>query len=366
VIASGCGGGDSDKTGSDKTGSAKTEVKEVPKSDIPELTFESFDPAKVEDLGSGYLKDFVRTPENNPWTREKAELGRHLYFDKRLSKDGTIACATCHDPAKGWTDQAPVSTGINGQKGGRSAPTVINRVFSTLQFWDGREPNLEGQAVGPIHNPIEMGETHDGVVAKLGKIAGYKPLFQAAFGDETVTIERVGQAIASFERTVVAYDSPWDRSKRDPKKWPLSAAAARGEKVFLDQNKGRCGLCHSGQSFTDEDFHNIGVGMDDHATADQHLGRGAITKNAKDNGAYKTPTLRNITETGPYMHDGSVKTLEEVVDFYVKGGAENPKYPLDEKMKKLTLTDQEKSDLVEFMKALTGRVTTVKIPMPVQ
>ncbi|MEM7233743.1 MAG: cytochrome c peroxidase, partial [Planctomycetota bacterium] len=265
----------------------------------------------------------------NPITHEKVVLGKHLYFDKRLSADNTISCATCHDPAKGWTDQAAVSTGIKGQKGGRSAPTVINRVFSGRQFWDGREPDLEGQAKGPLTNPIEMGmKDHAAVVAKLEGIAGYKPLFKAAFGDEKIDIDRVAQAIATFERTIVSGNSPYDKAVNGDAS-AMSAAATKGKELFF--GKAKCTKCHIGANFTDELYHNLGVGAD--------TGLEQFTKDAKDRGKFKTPTLRQITESGPYMHDGSEKTLLDVVKFYNKGGNKNPN--LDKEMVALNLTDEE-------------------------
>ncbi len=291
------------------------------------------------------------------------ELGRHLYFDKRLSKDNTVSCATCHDPQKGWSNGAAVATGVRDQKGGRSSPTIINRLFSTEQFWDGRAKDLEDQALGPIANPIEMDLPLPEAMERLRGIAGYKPLFTAAFGDDTVSEERVAKAIASFERTVVSGNSPFDRFQSGDKS-AISESAARGWEIFRDNNKGRCSICHAGFNFTDEKYHNLGVGADKPDFTKDHAGRGAITGNAKEIGAYKTPTLRNIADTAPYMHDGSEATLEAVVEFYVKGG--NPNDTLDPEMKKLELTDQEKKDLVEFMKALSGDVTVVSAPTPVE
>lgn len=285
-------------------------------------------------------------PKDNPYTPAKAELGRLLYFEKRISADGTLSCASCHHPAKGFTDQAPVSTGIRGQKGGVSAPTVINRAYGMLQFWDGRAASLEAQAVGPMANPIEMGNTHPVVVETLNKIPGYRAKFKAAFGSEEVTLDNVAKAIATFERTVLSGNSPYDKYKLGNKA-AMNASQIRGMDVFF--NKAKCDQCHEGASFTLNSFHNLGVGQD---KADPHPGRFAVTKNPADFGAFKTPTLREIEHTFPYMHDGSLKTLEEVVDFYDKGGIPNKN--LDERMKKLNLTAQDKADLVAFMKALSG------------
>lgn len=288
----------------------------------------------------------VQWPKDNPYSPEKVELGRLLYFDKRLSADNTVACASCHHPKFAFTDGAPVSTGIRGQKGGVSAPTVINRAYSLAQFWDGRASSLEDQAKGPIQNPIEMGESHQGVVRKLNGIAGYRKLFSRVFGSEEVNIDNVAKAIATFERTVLSGNSPYDKYLAGNRK-ALSAAQVRGMDVYL--NKAKCDQCHEGINFTTNAYHNLGVGTD---KPSPDVGRYAVTRNDRDWGAFKTPTLRDIAKTAPYMHDGSLKTLEEVVDYYDKGGVPNKN--LDEKMKKLNLTAQNKQDLVEFLKALSG------------
>ncbi|MBM3723974.1 MAG: c-type cytochrome [Acidobacteria bacterium] len=288
----------------------------------------------------------VQFPRDNPYSADKAELGKLLYFDKRLSKDNTVACASCHHPKFAYTDGAAVSTGIRGQKGGVSAPTVINRAYGAIQFWDGRAPSLEEQAKGPIQNPIEMGNTHANVVATLKGIAGYRPLFEKAFGTGEINIDLVAKAIATFERTVLSGSSAYDKYTAGNKA-AMSASAIRGRDVYV--NKAKCDACHEGVNFTSNAFHNIGVGMD---KPNPNPGRLAVTKDAKDMGAFKTPTLRDISRTAPYMHDGSLKTLEEVVDFYDKGGVPNKNLAIE--MKKLNLTAQEKKDLVEFMKALDG------------
>jgi len=289
----------------------------------------------------------MQVPDDNPLTAAKVELGKLLYFDGRLSKDNTVSCATCHDPAKGFTDQRPVSQGINGQLGGRSAPSVINSAFYYFQFWDGRAPTLEEQAKGPIANPIEMGSTHEACVETIASIAGYKPYFEAAFGSSEVTIDRVAQAIASFERTVVSGNSAWDRHVYAKDATALSDSAKRGLELF--EGKANCTRCHVGFNLTDSLFHNLGVGMN---KPKPDLGRYEVTKEGKDKGAFKTPMLRDLSKTAPYMHDGSVETLEEVVELYDRGGEPNPW--LDPKMVKLGLTDQEKKDLVAFLRSLEG------------
>lgn len=288
----------------------------------------------------------VQWPKDNPYSPAKAELGKLLYFDTRLSKDNTVSCATCHSPKFAYGDGLPVSTGIKGQKGGRSAPTVINRAYSLAQFWDGRAATLEEQAKGPIQNPIEMGETHEAVVGKLKAIAGYRAMFKRVFGTEDLTIDHVAKAIATFERTVLSGNAPYDRY-RAGNKAAMTADQVRGMDVYL--NKAKCDQCHEGINFTSNAYHNVGVGID---KPNPDEGRFVVTKNPADWGAFKTPTLRDIERTAPYMHDGSLKTLEEVVDFYNKGGTPNKN--LDEKIVPLKLSDQEKKDLVAFMKALNG------------
>lgn len=336
--------------------------------------------------------DAVYIPNDNPLTRAKIELGRQLYFDKRLSSDGTISCADCHSPTTGYGANTKFGIGVRGQQGGRNSPVSFNRILSKAQFWDGRAASLEAQAVGPIANPIEMANTHDAVVKMLNANEGYRIQFERVFGGKP-DIGMVGKAIASFERTIVTGPSPYDYfepvrrmqetfseelsnlealKKDDPalyKKYmdaksladknPINESAKRGRTLFFSQ-KSNCTACHVGANFTDELYHNIGVGMD---AKEPDLGRYAETKNEKDKGAFKTPSLRNISLTGPYMHDGSQATLEEVVEWYAKGGHPNPY--LSDKMKKLDLTAQDKRDLVEFMKALTGpfpKVETGRLP----
>jgi cytochrome c peroxidase len=283
----------------------------------------------------------VPIPADNPLTAEKIELGKQLFFDPRLSADNTISCASCHDPQHGWSNGARFATGIRKQVGGRSAPTVINAAYSELQFWDGRAHRLEGQALGPIQNPIEMDLKLDDCVKKLNAVPGYREQFRKLFNTD-VTSENIAKAIASFERTVLSGNAPYDRFKAGDKA-ALSDAAQRGWKLFT--GKGHCSACHSGPNFSDDAFHNVGVGF---GAPQPDLGRYEVTKVAGDKGAFRTPTLREIARTAPYMHDGSQPTLEAVVEHYDKGGTPNPQ--LDEEIFPLKLTAQEKADLVTFMK----------------
>jgi cytochrome c peroxidase len=295
----------------------------------------------------GLEETAIVIPADNPLTKEKVELGRLLFFDKRLSKNNTIACASCHLAQFAFTDGKNVSTGIHGFKGGRSAPASINRVFSTAQFWDGRAVTLEEQSVGPFINPVEHGfRNHDEMIAKMKKIAGYRKLFQQVFGTD-VTIGGVGKAIASFQRTILSGNSPADRFDQGQEEKAISPAAQHG--LVLFREKARCTKCHSGFNFSDEKFHNLGIGWDDNKV---DLGRYMVTGNAEEIGAFKTPTLREIARSAPYMHDGRFKTLEDVVNFYNKGGVKNPHQ--DNLIIPLELTDQEKHDLVEFLRTLSG------------
>lgn len=322
----------------------------------------------------------VKGVKENPLTRAKIELGRQLYFDGRLSKDGTISCASCHSPDEGYAAHTQFGIGVAGQQGGRNSPVAYNRILSDKQFWDGRAASLEAQAVGPIANPIEMANTHENAVKTLEGIEGYKRQFEKIFGK--LTIDEVGKAIATFERAIVTSASPFDYNEQfrgfagmDPEelkkddpdlykvylaakdgvdKHPMSESAKRGREIFFS-NKGNCTACHVGPNLADELYHNIGVGMQ---AEKPDLGRFEVTKVEKEKGAFKTPTIRNVALSAPYMHDGSQKTLEEVVEFYAKGGHPNP--TLDEKLKKLDLNDQDKKDLVEFMKACTGEFPKVE------
>jgi len=292
------------------------------------------------------LSEDLKIPAENPLTPEKVMLGHLLYFDKRISLDGTVSCATCHNPKTGWSDEGPVSTGIKGQKGTRRAPTSINSTYMALQFWDGRAKNLEEQALGPMINPIEMGNpNHDVVVERIRKIPVYVDLFQKAFGAPP-SKENIAQAIGSFERTVLSGNSKYDQFVAG-NATALNESEKRGKDLFF--GKAMCVTCHNGPTFSDSQFHNLGVGMN---KPNPDLGRYTQTKQEKDKGAFKTPGLRDVALHAPYMHDGSQKTLEEVIEFYDQGGEANPQ--LDPLVRKLNLTPQEKTDLVNFMKALNG------------
>jgi cytochrome c peroxidase len=294
-----------------------------------------------------------------PPTPERVRLGRWLFYDTRLSADNTVACATCHRPEHAFSEPTPVSTGIKGQKGTRKAPTVINQVNLLFPrfFWDGRAASLEEQALGPIANALEMGSSHETMVATLSRIQGYAPYFQQAFGTPGITKERVAKAIADYERTRMSGNSPWDRWRQNKDESAVSDKVKQGHDLFF--GKADCNQCHLSNSFTDSQFHNLGIGWDPKAKTFTDWGRWEFSKDKveqqfgeADRGAFKTPTLREVTKRAPYMHDGSLATLREVVEFYNRGGEKNPW--LDPKIKPLKLTEAEIDALVEFMKALEG------------
>ncbi len=333
----------------------------------------------------------VPIPANNPQTPEKIKLGDKLFHDKRFSTTGEVSCATCHDKTKAFTDSPlAVSEGINKLTGTRNAPTVINSAYLHSQFWDGREPDLEGQSGQPFLNPIEMGlKDYTPILNVIKNDPDYQQQFKAVFGKsgDEVTIEEVKMAIASFERTVISGNSAFDRYQYGDDKSAMSESAIRGLEVFVGQ--GRCVSCHTISQthslFTDNRFHNLGVSFnlidkdvkemankfsrakERGANVDiavlsnkntSELGRFVVTDEYRDMGSFKTPTLRNINETAPYMHDGSQQTLEDVVEFYNLGGLLEEGDPVNAfqsgGIRPLNLNDQQKEDLVEFLKALTS------------
>ncbi|MBL8237841.1 MAG: c-type cytochrome [Bryobacterales bacterium] len=303
----------------------------------------------------------VPAPEENPLTEETVALGKKLYFDPRLSADGTVSCASCHDPEKGFGDSRKTAVGVRQQTGNRNAPTVLNAAYSPRQFWDGRAASLEEQAAGPIANPIEMNLPHAECVRRVQGDAEYRTLFAKAFGEGAITMLHIQRAIAAYERTVVTGNSPFDQYFYGGNKAALSAPAARGMAIFLDRERGNCAACHTAGTkeavFSDGKFHNVGAGLSPEGEL-VDLGRFAETKVESDKGAFKTPSLRNVAQTGPYMHDGSLKTLRAVVDFYAGGGSSNPY--LDKEVRPLALTGRDREDLVAFLESLTGELARVQ------
>ena len=297
----------------------------------------------------------VPVPDSNPVTAETVDLGRRLFYEVKLSADGTVSCASCHSPEAGFADPRRVSIGVGAKTGNRNAPPALNAAYHPVQFWDGRAATLEDQAAGPIANPVEMNLPHSDCSTKIDQDPAYKALFEKAFGPGPVTMDKITKAIASFERTLISANSPFDRYQYGGDKKAMSASAIRGLALYKDPNKGNCVTCHTiGEKdalFADGKFHNLGVGLDERGEL-KDLGRFDQTKVETDKGAFRTPTLRSIAQTGPYMHDGSQRTLRDVVDFYVGGGSSNPH--LDKDIKELKLSGDERADLVAFLEALTG------------
>jgi cytochrome c peroxidase len=274
------------------------------------------------------LDAYLPVPENNPLTKEKVELGRKLFFDTRLSRDGTVACATCHDPKKIFTDSRRVGIGVAGRAGERRVPRIVNRGYGKSFFWDGRAATLEEQVLLPIQNPKEMDMTLEEIKARVG-----------------LSPEELRQALASYVRTILSGDSPYDRYLQGDRD-ALTERQRLGLRLF--RGKASCAVCHFGPNLSDEQFHNTGAGWP------RDVGRFAVTGREQDRGAFKTPSLREAARTPPYMHDGGLATLEEVIDFYDKGGKLNP--ALDSEIRELKLTLEEKQALLEFLKALSGTV----------
>jgi cytochrome c peroxidase len=289
-------------------------------------------------------------------TPEKVRLGRWLFFDPRLSADGTVSCGSCHRPEHAFSEPRPVSTGVGGRQGTRRSPPIVNAAFPVLPafFWDGRAGSLAEQAKGPLENPVEMASTHDRVVATVAGIAGYRKHFRAAYGDDGVDLDRITGAIAAYEATRLSGNSAFDRFDAGDES-ALSDLAKEGREVFF--GPGRCNACHLGQSFTDSRFHNVGVGYrfsvaPDPRSSFADLGRAAITGDPADAGKFKTPTLRDLKRRAPYMHDGSLWTLEEVVFFYVRGGNHNPW--IAPELAEQRLGGWHVAPLVAFLESLEG------------
>lgn len=294
----------------------------------------------------------IPSPATNRLTPERAELGRQLFFDPRLSATGQSTCASCHFPERGWSDGFPTSVRLFGEPMARASPTLINVAYNGIHMWDGRSPTLEHQAVNGISmtGSMNAGAAKDAQsgVENIRKVAGYQRAFERAYPGEPISAETVAKALASFERTLVSRDSPFDRWVKGDQD-AMSAAQQRGFRVFVDPAKGRCEACHTAPNFTDNGFHNLGLKSFGLENAD--LGR--FKQKAVDamKGAFRTPTLRDIALTAPYFHDGSARTLEQVVDHYARGGEVQTN--LSPMMKPLPLTVQDKADLVAFMRALT-------------
>jgi cytochrome c peroxidase len=299
----------------------------------------------------------VPIPADNPPTRETIALGRKLFYDPRLSKNNTLSCASCHNPYMAFSDGRSISLGFGGALGVRNAPTILNAAYSPLQFWDGRASSLEAQSAFPLANPVEMDQPHDVSVSKIRKDPVYQAEFAQAFGPGRITLDLIQKSLASFERTLLSGNSPFDQYQYGGNKQALSPSAIRGLEIFRDPKRGNCAVCHTIEDhyalFTNGTFHNIGVGVSGDGRITD-LGRFDQTKVQAETGKFKTPGLRNVALTAPYMHDGSLKTLKAVVDFYAGGGNSNPY--LDRDIKPLHLSAQDRADLVAFLESLTGEM----------
>jgi cytochrome c peroxidase len=313
-----------------------------------------------DDMSKWLRPSEVPQPKNNKLTPERIELGKLLYFDTRLSKDDTISCATCHHPERGWTDLNPTSkaVGFEGRVGPRNSPVVLNSAYQRHQFWDGRAKSLEQQALGPIEADVEMNMPLDELVPKLNKIKGYVALFEKAYPGEGLTKKTIAKAIASFERTIVSTESPFDKYAKGDKN-AISKKAKAGFELF--KGKAHCIDCHDGFNFTDGSFQNIG--LNDGELKGKELGRYNVKKRAAWYGVMKTPTLRDVTKSYPYFHDGSVKTLEEATVICSTGGRyEHNVRNKSDVMVDRGLTRTEIDEVVSFMKSLTGPDLDIKIP----
>jgi cytochrome c peroxidase len=285
-------------------------------------------------------------PTNNPITTEKVLLGRYLFYEKMLSVDNSKSCGSCHAASASFADMSrgATSDGVHFARGSRNAPALMNVAYNKVFFWDGRAQSLEEQATKPITNPIELASDSNAVVAKLGATALYRQMFTNAFGDNTVTMDRIGKAIATFERTLLSGGSAYDRYMAGDKS-ALSTSAENGYKLF-NSKEVNCVGCHKDQNFTDDSYHSTGL-----ETFYEDEGREDVTQDPRDNGKFHTPSLRNIVLTGPYMHNGSMRTLDEVLQHYNEGGKHNSTQ--DSLIHELRLTTSQKNDLIAFLSSLT-------------
>jgi len=289
-------------------------------------------------------------PKDNPYTPEKAALGKMLFFDTRLSRDRNLSCASCHNPSFGWEVPFAKAIGAGGKPLGRHAPTTVNLAWSQNLFWDGRAPTLEAQARGPIEADVEMDLPLAEALTRLQGVEGYRQAFQRAFRSDGLTEANILKAIATYERTLVTGITPFDRWVRGDAK-AISESAQRGFALF--NGKARCASCHAGWNFTDDKFHDVGLGSAD-------TGRSVVSKKPEDAFAMKTPGLREIVSRAPYMHDGSLASLEDVLKHYVSGGVARP--TRSTLMQPVGLTATEVDDVVAFMRTLSSPQSVVAMP----
>lgn len=296
----------------------------------------------------GWKLPAVPYPEGNQPTPARVELGQKLFFDPRLSGDGNMSCASCHSPLFGWSDGLPTAKGFQSQVLGRATPTVFNTAYNSLQMWDGRKKSLEDQALGPMEANVEMNTDLRKLFSFLNGNAGYRALFASAYPGQDIGAETVAKAIASFERTLVSSDSPFDRWVAGDRK-AMTSEQVKGFAVFLDPKKGNCAVCHSGANFTDNGFHNLGLAS--YGKENPDMGRFAQKPLPVLKGAFKTPTVREAANTAPYFHDGSAASLMDVVEHYDRGGEVRSNVSKD--VRPLGLSAEEKRQLVAFMEALS-------------
>lgn len=308
--------------------------------------------ALANTLKSSYQRPSeIPFPQSNPYSVEKATLGKMLFFDPRLSKNRNMTCATCHNPSFGWEDATPTSIGAQNTHLDRHSPTIINMAWSDSFFWDGRAKTLEEQAQGPIESKVEMNIPIERVVERLSKVEKYQEWFNSAFGVSGITSENIRKAIATFEHTVVSGQSSFDEWVSGDES-AISISAKRGFELF--NGKAKCSACHTGWNFTDNRFHDIGMSGED-------IGLGALTNQEKDKFSFKTPSLRNISQRAPYMHDGRFEDLTAVIIHYITGGINrNSKSPL---MEPVPLSAQDIQDLEVFLLTLTGKDASVSLPI---
>jgi len=308
-------------------------------------------------LKAWVLPDHPTSDKNNQPTATRVQLGKMLFFDTRLSGTKKMSCASCHDPAKGWSDGLATATGKNGKVLGRASPTIVNTAYNSIFMWDGSKASLQEQASGPLDSADEMDKNFHELTSELKAIKGYRQAFAKAYPDEGISKNTITRAIAAFETTVTCTDSPFDRYVGGDKT-ALDKAQQRGFSIFTSEDKGNCVACHQAPNFTDNGFHNVGLKSFGHKNHD--AGRYKIKPVRLMDGAFKTPPLRGIASTAPYFHDGSAKTLEKVIDYYVEGG--EIKTNLSPDMKKLNLTKKDKNDLVQFLKALSCEPKDFDLP----
>jgi len=307
------------------------------------------------------MEEFFEEAPAKPLPR-RVRLGRWLFYDQRLSVDGTVSCATCHRPEHAFSEPTPVSTGVGGQRGRRKAPSLVNLAARTTLpdtpeterahafFWDGRATGLETQVLIPIAGATEMGLEHRAMITRLSAIPAYGPYFRDAFGSTGVTLDRVAAALADYVRMRRSGNAPYDRWRYTRDMRAVSAQAKLGHDVFFF--KGRCAMCHAGFNFSDGRYHNLGVGWDSGTRTFNDDGRWAVTGSPRDRGAFKTPGLREVSKHAPYMHDGSLATLRDVVEFYNRGGIANPSR--SGRLGRLNLSSREMDALVAFLRTLDG------------